>query len=471
MIHHIESQTRLTRNQYKIVFAGAVADALNFYDFFLIGFVLAFVLVSWRLSYAQSAIILTASSVGAVPGSLIWGRVADRIGRRAVLIATILNFSLASGIMALVPGARSWPLLAVCQFIFGFGFAGLHTVVIPLVQEFMPASRRGWAGGMVVCGVPIAAMLGAAAGTLLGPLGWRGLCLVGAMPVLAILLIRAWTPESPRWLIAQGRMEEARRSIAWALGVEPQRIELDGPMPETQRAAAWSELFRYRLSLVLSCAIQFSYNITSQGFVLWSTTLLVLVLPTTPAHASFLMIFVSLAGFFGRFLWSPLSDALGRRLCGAVACFGGTVALAAAGRFHSDTLGSVSLFWLLLVAHRFFSDGGQTIVQPYSAEVWPMRLRASGMGIAYAFGSIGRVAGILGLGIIAGSANLLKPQASSPAVEPALYFTAAWLAVCGLIFTFLAIETKGRSIEQIDSSLRLPSATVQAASASDMQDS
>ena len=461
MLEYLHQQTRLTRNQNKIVLGGAVADMLNFYDYYLIGYVLAFVVGAWQLSYGQSAMVLLASSLGAIPGAVVWGWVADRIGRRRVLIAATLNFSLASGLMALTPGSDGWVFMAACQFVFGFGFAGLHTVVIPLVQEFMPTAKRGWAGGMVMCGVAFAGVLNAAAGAALGPLigGWRGLCALGATPVFAAAVICAWVPESPRWLLCRGRVDEARRSLAWALDCDPQRIELASPAEVTRRAP-WREMFRHRRSLLLSSSLQLLYLAGSQGLVLWSTALLVLVLTVTPAEASFLMIFVTIAGFAGRFLWSHLSDAIGRRLSGALACFGAALAIAAAAHFRSSFIGPVPVFCLLLMAQRLFSDGGQTIVQPYSAEVWPMRLRASGMGLAYAGGSVGRIAGVLGLALIVGSSDFVKPHATPAAIEPALLLSAGWFALCGLVFLSLAFETKGRSIEQIDRALQLPSTSL-----------
>jgi putative MFS transporter len=459
MLEYFERKTRLTGNQKRIVFAGAVADMLNFYDYYLIGFVLAFVVGSWRLSYGQSAVVLLASSLGAIPGALVWGRVADRVGRRRVSIATTLNFSLASGLMALTPGSDGWIFLAVCQFVFGFGFAGLHTVVIPLVQEFMPTAKRGWAGGMVMCGVALAGMLNATAGAALAPLigGWRGLCALGAVPVFAALAIYAWVPESPRWLMCRGRLDQARQSLAWALDLDPQQLDPTS-LPQTTRRVPWRELFRYRRSMLVSSSLQFFYLAGSQGLVLWSTALLVLVLTVNPVEASYLMIFVTAAGFTGRFLWSHLSDAIGRRLSGALACFGAALAIAAAAHFRGGFTGPAPVFCLLLMAQRLFSDGGQTIVQPYSAEVWPMSLRASGMGLAYAIGSLGRIAGVLGLALIVGSSDFVKPHATPAAIEPALLLSAGWFAVCGFIFVILAFETKGRSIEQIDSALRLPPA-------------
>ena len=91
MIELLERQKKLTANQWKLIVTGNLADLLDFFDFFLIGYVLAFVIGSWHLTFGQSALILLSSGLGAVPGAFFWGWMADRIGRREVFIATALN--------------------------------------------------------------------------------------------------------------------------------------------------------------------------------------------------------------------------------------------------------------------------------------------------------------------------------------------------------------------------------------------
>ena len=113
MLELLERQTRLTANQWKIIGTANLGDMLDFFDFFLIGYVLAFVVGSWNLTFGQSATILLSSGLGAVPGAFFWGWMADRIGRRKVFIATALNFSLATGIMALTPDQGGWNPLVI----------------------------------------------------------------------------------------------------------------------------------------------------------------------------------------------------------------------------------------------------------------------------------------------------------------------------------------------------------------------
>jgi len=83
MLERLERQKKLTANQWRIILTTNLGDMLDFFDFFLIGYVLAFVLKEWHITYGQSAIILISVGVGAVPGAFFWGWMGDRIGRRA----------------------------------------------------------------------------------------------------------------------------------------------------------------------------------------------------------------------------------------------------------------------------------------------------------------------------------------------------------------------------------------------------
>ncbi|HXP03503.1 MAG TPA: MFS transporter, partial [Stellaceae bacterium] len=303
--------------------------------------------------------------------------------------------------------------------------------------------------------VSVGGALGAAAGAYLGPIiGWRGLFLIGLLPALLTLMIRAWVPESPRWLIRRGRHEEARRSIAWALQIDPNEIELPADLPEMQHTP-WRELFRYPRSVALVCLTGLSQT-SGVGLALWAPTLLLLLLHTTPAEASFLMIWVALSAFVGRVFCTFLPDLMGRRAAGIFACLGGVVTLIVAGYLADVFIGSVSVFWLMLMAHSFFGGGSYTIIAPYMAEVWPAGLRASGMGLGYGVGNLGKIISPLGLALIVGGTDFIKPAASVGAIIPAMYFLAFWAALAAAAFLVLGIETKGRTIEEIDASLARP---------------
>jgi putative MFS transporter len=316
----------------------------------------------------------------------------------------------------------------------------------------VPASKRGWIGGLVTSCLPLGLTLGAVLGRFLEPhVGWRGLFAIGLLPALITLLIRVWVPESPRWLIRNGRFEEARKSLAWALQVDPKEIELPTAVPVVEHTP-WRELFKYPRSLVVSCLISLSQT-GGNGLLLWIVTLFVLVIKISPTAASGLVIWLSLSGFLGRLVFSYLSDAIGRRPSGIIVGFAGALFLALAGYFYNDFIGGVSVFFLLVTVQRFFGDGSYAVIGPYSAEIWPAPLRASGMGFGYGVGNLGKIIGPLGLAVIVGTSNFVNPKATLDAIFPAMLYLAFWYGQAGLVFWLFGMETKGRSIEDIDREL------------------
>ena len=116
---------------------------LDYFDFLLIAFVLAFIVKDWHLTYGQSAAILLSSGVSAPLGSLIWGWVADKIGRRKVIIATILNFSIATGLMALTPD-NGWIFLVACRFWSGLASPASIRSILPWCRNsYQPPDAAG----------------------------------------------------------------------------------------------------------------------------------------------------------------------------------------------------------------------------------------------------------------------------------------------------------------------------------------
>jgi MFS transporter, putative metabolite:H+ symporter len=453
MLEYLDRQTRLTSSQYKIVTAAAIGDALEFFDYYLISYVLAFIIKPWQLTFGQSAVILLSSGIGAIAGAYIWGYIADRIGRRTVFIATVLNFSVATGILALTP-EHGWIFLTVFRFFVGFGVGGLYCVDLPLVQEFMPTSKRGFIGGLVTCFIPLGTMLGAVLGAYLAPLvGWRGLFAVGLLPALLTLPVRAWVPESPRWLMRMGRFEEARKALAWALKVDPATIPLAAMAQPSGPPTRFMDLFHYPRSLFVSWVGNLGIQTGVYGLGLWSPVLLMLVMGVPPEVASFWMIFVNAGNFVGRFIFAWLSEAIGRRVSAGIVGLGAAAATVAAGLYPTAMFGGFSVFWLLLILISTIGSGGWPVIGPYAAEVWPSSLRATGMGSAYGFGGIGKVIGPAGLALIIGSSNMINPKVTLDAITPAFMYLAAWFALAGVVYLAFGFETKGRSFEAIDEQL------------------
>src|SRR5260370_20524964 len=202
MIDLLERQKKLTANQWKLICTANLADLLDFFDLFLIGYVTAALTKQWSLTYLQGGMILLASGIGAPPGAFFWGWLGDRIGRRTVFILSAITIALATGVMYFTPGQDGfipgWLFLVIFRVFVGVGNAGIFTIDLPLVQEFIPAYKRGWVSALVTTLLPAGSKLaGILAASLLPVICWPGPLLIGPLPLLLAVMIPHWTAESP----------------------------------------------------------------------------------------------------------------------------------------------------------------------------------------------------------------------------------------------------------------------------------
>jgi putative MFS transporter len=142
---------------------------------------------------------------------------------------------------------------------------------------------------------------------------------------------------------------------------------------------------------------------------------------------------------------------MGRRASIGLTCAIAGVTMSLAGYWNDGFLGGFSVFYLMIMVQQFFRSGGYSIIGPYMAEIWPSRLRASGMGLAYGAGNLGKFIGPAGLAVIAGSSNFVSSQATADALNPALSYFAVWyvLALVAVLFHRYARPDIG----EIDSTL------------------
>jgi len=448
---------RLTANHYKLIIAAVLGDMLEFFDYYIIGFVLAFIVVPWHLSFGETATVLLSAGVGSLIGSFFFGHLADRIGRIPVLFITTASFTIPSAIMYFTPEGN-WIFLSVFRFLVGFGVGGLYSVDLPLVQEFMPTRYRGLVGGIVTALIPAGTLLGSLSGAFLTPLiGWRGLFLIGLVPALLGLLFRFWMRESPRWLIKQGRYEQAVKSLNWAMQdqVDYRNVVIPRDIDASEKRPSFFEIFKYRRSVAVTWTVSFFQSIMDYGFVLWGPTLLVLVLKIPATKAAKMFIFVSCGSIVGKCVWAFLSEIVGRRIGGIMIGIGSMITCLIVSRFYNSYWGSIPIIFPAFIVVYAFINGGWSITGPYSTEVWPQRLRATGMGSAYGIGGFGRICGPMVLALFAGTSNLVTPKATVTAVGPAYIF----FAVCGLLLAVtysFAQETRNKSMTEIEDMVSAP---------------
>ena len=329
------------------------------------------------------------------------------------------------------------------------------------------ASKRGWLTGLTTTMLPVGVLLGALLGGFCNTL-YRLARPVRRRPAAGrthLVYSRVGTG-SPHWLMRMGRVEEARHSIAWALQIDPASIPLP-TVPPVIRHTRWLELFKYPRSIIAGCLTGLTQT-GGVGLTLWMVTLFVMVLRVSPPDASKLAIWVSLAAVAGRFFCSWISDAMGRRASGVLTCLIAALFMSLAGYMNSVFIGGISMFFVMIVLQNFFGSGNYSIVGPYMGELWPSSLRGSGMGLVYGVGNLGKFIGPAGLALIAGSSNFVAPKATIDAIIPAFNYFGFWYVLGALAFWYIGIETRGRTISEIDTALSATTETPVAAPVSRM---
>jgi putative MFS transporter len=422
----------------------AVTGVVDFFDFFVVGFLVSVLAPKWHLTFGQTSIMLMSAGIGAMLGALAAGFLADRFGRKPLAVAGVLICGLSSGAIALIP-EDGWIFFASLRFFVGFGLAAGAAAAVPAIVEFAPTRHRTLITSLVVVPVAFGVLSASITASYLLPLvGWRGLAVVGFLPIILAVLTAIIMPESPRWLISKGRVREAQTSIRKLYRVGDQSFAL--PTLPAASPAGFADLFAEQRRFWLTVLIWFGASTANYGVFLWGPTIVALLLGVAPQDAAKMFIYVSLAGVLGRTGFAFLAQRVGRKPCGQLMGYGTAVSLALAAWFHNDFVGSVPLFLVFLVAGALFFDGGFSSLAPYPAEIFPVQLSGRAVGLAQFANGIGKIVGPLCLALIAGADNLVHPQATASAVMPAFIFLAGAGLLVGLAFTFLGVEPHGRPV-------------------------
>ncbi|HZU90333.1 MAG TPA: MFS transporter, partial [Stellaceae bacterium] len=424
----------------------AAVYVLDFFDFFLIAFILAVIGPQWHLTYGAAAFILYGSGVGAILGSLVWGSLGDVFGRKLQVVTGTLICGASAGLIGFLPtGAVA--SLAILRVFVGFGLAAAITPALTIIVEATPTRwRTGITSFFVLTASAGPFLASLAAATLLPALGWRGLAMLGLVPIAIGALVWVFVPESVRWLTAKGRFDEAQRAVAVHLGAPRERVPLPALRPVAPPRASLAELYAHPRLFWQTLLLWGGSTTAAFGYLLWGPTIVALALHTSVPQAARYFVYVSGAAMIGRILVALIVQRLGRRPIGIVFGFAAALALAAAGYFHAVVLGGLPLFVVLVAAAAFFLDGGMANIAPYTIEQYGVRLGARSSGLGHAAAGVGKITGPLVLALIAGTGNLVKPQATGAAVFPAFLVLALAMLAAALAFVFLAQETHGRAI-------------------------
>lgn len=429
----------LTRNQKSLIGLVVVGNISEFFDMFLIGFVVSLLTVPWHLTGLEAGIILACSGLGTVLGAIVWGRLADKIGRRKAFFWCVLLFTVFTFLSLFTPD-QGWWMLAILRIVVGIGVGGLNISSIPYVQEFVPAKRRGLLAGLASVFIPLGLLLGAQAQLWLGEsIGWRGLIALGVLPIFLLLWLRR-VPESPRFLQLKGRTEEARDAFAWAMNVPPAEV---GQLPTVahQTKAPYRLLFqKYPKQLAIITLGSFCFILGSFTVQSWGQTLLKDGFGFTAATVGALFTWVAIGDVIGRLSSAWLADRIGRRW--VMLSFG---VLGAAGCIIAANAQSGAVFFAGILITMVFGDGAFGILNAFGAEQFPNEVRATGLGLGYGLGASAKVFGPALMGALVGG-SMIKQNVTLQAVPPAFYLFAGLLVLGGFIYLF-AKETKAVALD------------------------
>ncbi|MGH7088895.1 MAG: MFS transporter [Stellaceae bacterium] len=418
----------------------------DFFDFLVVGYLLAAVRGAWHLTYGEGALILYAGGIGAIVGALAFGAFSDAWGRKKQIIIGGFICAVSSALIALVPD-RGWWEFALLRFFVGVGLTAAVTPSLTIMVELTPTRHRTIITSFYLVFASAGGFLAPVITTaLLGPLGWRGVALLGVVPAIIAILVWLFTPESVRWLAAKGRFAAARAEVATHMHLPLAAVPLPTVPPATVPRGNLLDLLSQPRMFWETILIWGGSSTAAYGIYLWGPTIVALLLKVPVPEAAKYFVFVSAAGVTGKIVVTLVSPLMGRRLLGAVWGFGGVIALVAAGYFNHVLLAGLPLFIILLCCSTFCIEGGFANLAPYTVESYGVTLGARSSGLGQTANGVGKIIGPLSLALIAGTSNLISPSATEGAVFPAFIFLAFCMLLVGLSFSILGVETHGRAM-------------------------
>ncbi|MFD3446796.1 MFS transporter [Microbacteriaceae bacterium 4G12] len=341
---------------------GWMFDAM---DVGILSFVITALQKDWNLSVKQMGWIGSVNSIGMAVGALLFGLLADRIGRKAVFVLTLLLFSIGSGLAAF---ATTLTIFLILRFCIGMGLGGELPVASTLVSESVPANERGkvvvllesfWAGGWLV-----AALISY---FVIPNYGWRVAMILSAIPAFYALYLRWKLPDSPQFQAVQAKQSVLKNiQMVWSPAYARPTIML------------W----------ILWFCVVFSYY----GMFLWLPSMMVLKGFSLIKGFEYVLL-MTLAQLPGYFTAAWLIERAGRKFVLITYLFGTAIS--------AYFFGSAESLSILLVAGMFlsfFNLGAWGALYAYTPEQYPTLVRTTGAGMAASFGRIGGILGPLFVG-------------------------------------------------------------------------
>ncbi len=436
----------ISRFHLKAIVTSGMGFFTDAYDLFIIGTVTALITSQWNLSTTETGLVNSMTLLGAFIGAIVYGRVADRVGRKKIygLEALImLVFSLASGF------APNVVWLIVFRFCLGLGIGGDYPVSAVLMSEYSNRKNRGKLVGLVFSMQALGTVVGYVVALTLLSSGmssgyvWRIILALGAIPSAMVLYSRRRMPESPRFLArVQGKTEEAAKSLATysdgTVAINPQATT-----GERQRLTFREFISnrRFLISLIGTAGTWFVFDYAYYGNSVSAPLIVKGVLgagATIEQSLAFNLMVFALAAVPGYFLAANFMDRIGHRklqligfpLMGLMFLLIGVI---------PGITAAVAPFLVLFGISYFFAEfGPNTTTFVLAAECYPTSARTTGHGISAGVAKLGAFIGVY-----------LFPHISAAfGIGGALEFSAG-MALLGTLLTLLIPETAQRGLEEI----------------------
>jgi putative MFS transporter len=377
--------------------ARLLIGAVTFFDGFdqlLIAYALPALRTQYRLDTAAITFTITVGSIGMLVGALLSGRLADRWGRVRVIKYSLVLYSLSSLLATLAPNVE---LLQASRFLQGIGIGGEVLVAATYISEIIGPTLRG----RFVLVYELAFVGGLAAASLVSAwvvpsLGWRALFALGALPVLLTMGLRR-VPESPRWLSARGRFDEAEVAVS---RFEAAAREQFGPLPDiapqppvtTTGGTGVRDLVRgpYLRRTVVVSVLWFVAFLVNYGMTSWLPTIYASVYHLDVRTSLVYSMVTTVAGLLGCVVIAVTVDRVGRRTGLTVGLLGGAVTLGVAALAAPATARGVLLF---VSSAAVFVFAVNLALNLYGPELYPTRSRAAGASIGGVFARLGVIVG------------------------------------------------------------------------------
>ena len=459
MVHHqaltateMDTLRRLERLpiswvQGRLLLMGGLGYTFDAANNAVLAFILPSVAALFGLSNTQTGLLGSSILIGYLFGAFFAGTLGDLIGRKKVMMYAPALYCI-GGILGAC--SQTFGFLFCTRVIVGFGTGAESAIVAPFLAEFIQSKYRGrYLGslsGFFAFGFVLAALLGYAV-VPATKTGWRIVQVLTALPTVMLLWWRRTMPESPRWLIQQGRSMQAEQVVSVmesevrhrvggslpdmaSVPNQPVSMRRGGSFVENLRALWSPKLARSTAMLwVLWISITFSYY----GFFTWIPTLLVKHgLTITKGFAYSIVIYVAqIPGYYSA---AFLSEKLDRKWTIILYMLAGGISAFLMANARGEKMITIFGFFL-----SFFMNGTYAGIYAYTPEVYPTAFRATGMGVASAFGRIGGILAPIIIGFTFAKIGFAG----------VFMITTAVLILGAFTVGAMGISTTGKTLEQI----------------------